>query len=166
MVPPVPAHRGDGTGMSNAADRLARSRQAIIAQAQSRQRRREGRDDDEGADDAREPHSGAARGQHGAAGWLRHARHAVRRWWQHHPASMGVELVTPALAAYAARKPVQYLGLAALAGAVFVAVRPWRLVSVTGLIVAIAKSSQLSSVIMSAMAGADFGAEEDEQPPV
>lgn len=158
--------------MSDAADRLARTRLAIIAQAQSRERRHERRGGAGRSDDARQ-HAGTdeelrrerdAADRHGPARWLRHARHAVRSWWRHHPASMGLELVTPALSAYAARKPVQYLAIAAAAGAVVMLVRPWRLISVTGLIVAIVKSSQLSSVVMSAMAGADFGKEDDEPP--
>lgn len=155
--------------MSGAADKLAQTRLAIIAHVQSRERRGGGRHDDPrqptGADDEpngqREP--GAAN-RRSPAGWLRHARHVARSWWRHHPASAGLELVTPALSAYAARKPLQYLGIAAAVGALVVLVRPWRLISVTGLIVAIVKSSQLSSVVMSAMAGADFGKEDDEPP--
>jgi hypothetical protein len=48
-------------------------------------------------------------------------------------------------------------------GAVLMLVRPWRLVSATGVVVALLKSSQLSSLLMSAVAGADFG-QEDEPP--
>ena len=69
---------------------------------------------------------------------------------------MGLELATPALSAYAGRKPLQFLGIAAAAGAVVVIARPWRLISVTGLLVAIAKSSQLSTVLMSALSAADY----------
>lgn len=157
--------------MSDAADKLARTRLAIIAQAQSRERRHERRgasrsdgprEQAGGDEEPRQEANGADRG--GPAGWLRHARRVASSWWRHHPASMGLELVTPALSAYAARKPVQYLAIAAAAGAVVMLVRPWRLISVTGLIVAIVKSSQLSSVVMSAMAGADFGKEDDEPP--
>jgi len=69
---------------------------------------------------------------------------------------MGLELATPALSQYAARKPAQFLGIAAVVGAVIVIARPWRLISVTGLLMAVVKSSQLSSVVMSAMSAADF----------
>lgn len=157
--------------MSDAADKLAQTRLAIIAHLQGRERRHEHRgaqryaDPQHGApheqaDDPRGP--GANR--RSPAGWLHHAQHVARNWWRHHPASMGLELVTPALASYAARKPVQYLGIAAAVGAVFMVVRPWRLISVTGLVVAIVKSSQLSSVVMSALAGADFGRDDGEPP--
>ncbi|HEY0886437.1 MAG TPA: hypothetical protein VGE20_14195 [Ramlibacter sp.] len=159
--------------MSDAADKLAQTRLAIIAHLQGRERRHEHRGAERYADPQQsaqeEERTDRARARDGGrrspAGWLRHAQHVARSWWRHHPASMGLELVTPALASYAARKPVQYLGIAAAAGAVFMVIRPWRLISVTGLIVAIVKSSQLSSVVMSAMAGADFG-KDDGEPPV
>jgi hypothetical protein len=75
---------------------------------------------------------------------------------------MGLELATPVLAAYASKKPAQFLGIAAAVGALVMVVRPWRLISLTGLVVALVKSSQLSSVIMSAMSAADF--QKDDQP--
>lgn len=159
--------------MSDAADKLAATRLAIIAHLQGRERRHEHRGAERYADplqdaqDEERTERPRARngGRRSPAGWLQHAQHVARSWWRHHPASMGLELVTPALSSYAARKPVQYLGIAAAVGAVFMVVRPWRLISVTGLIVAIVKSSQLSSVVMSAMSGADFG-KDDGEPPV
>jgi hypothetical protein len=75
---------------------------------------------------------------------------------------MGVELATPVLSAYARRKPMQYLGIAALVGAVFVVAKPWRLISATGIVVALLKSSQLSGLMMSAMSAADF--RRDDRP--
>jgi len=65
-------------------------------------------------------------------------------------------MATPALSAYAARKPVQFLGIAAAVGAVVVVTRPWRLISLTGVLVALAKSSQLSGLVMSAMSSSDL----------
>jgi hypothetical protein len=44
-----------------------------------------------------------------------------------------------------------------VAGAVLMLARPWRLISVTTLVVAVLKSSQLSSLLMSALSAADFG---------
>lgn len=158
--------------MSDAAEKLAQTRLAIIAHVQARERRHERRTPEEDEEStvahaAHEVRSGARRawdrGSARAAGWLGRARHILRTWWRHHPASMGVELATPALASYAARKPVQYLGIAAGVGALLALTRPWRLVSATGLLVAVLKSSQLSSLVMSAMSGADFG-HEDEPP--
>lgn len=156
--------------MSEAADKLAQTRLAIIAHLQGRERRHEHRgaeryEDPQGAQHEGQTDRPRARSRgRTPAGWFHHAQHVARTWWRHHPASMGLELVTPALSSYAARKPVQYLGIAAVIGAVFMVVRPWRVISVTGLIVALVKSSQLSGMVLSAMSGADFGKEDDEPP--
>ena len=148
--------------MSDAGDRLARSRLAIIAQVQ--RRGRGGREDDP----AREQHPYARqreRGEpdwtfpherEGIAGWFGGLKRALNAWWRHHPAHMGVELATPILSDYAHRRPVQYLAIAAAVGAVVVVVRPWRLITVGGLLAALLKSSQVSSLLMSALSAADF----------
>jgi len=155
--------------MSDAAEKLARTRLAIIAHLQARERQHE-RDNIDFGDEPAQARAGEPRRRGGregrrplhtaAADWLGRARRIARTWWRHHPASMGVDMAKPVLSAYAARKPVQYLAIAAVAGAVLVVTRPWRLVSGTGLLLALLKSSQLSSLIMSAMAGADYGGEE------
>jgi hypothetical protein len=151
--------------MSDAADKLARTRLAIIAHLQARERRHE-RDNIDFDDEPRSQAHGTDAPRAGfrehmrhstAAGWFARARRIGRTWWRHHPASMGLDMAKPALSAYAAQKPVQYLGLAAAAGVVIALTRPWRLVSGTGLLLAVLKSSQLSSLVMSAMAGADYG---------
>ena len=151
--------------MSDAADKLALTRLAIIAHVQRRERRREKPrsgdesetevDDDEWAEDAP---SGGRRS------WFAGFKRAGSTWWRHHPARMGLDMATPMLSAYAARKPLQYLGFAALLGAVLVVTRPWRLISLTGLLVALVKSSQLSSMVLSAMSAADYG--KDQRPPL
>jgi len=63
----------------------------------------------------------------------------------------------------ASRKPAQFLGIAAAVGAVVMIAKPWRLISLTGVIVALVKSSQLSNVVMSAMSAADF---HRDRPPM
>ncbi|MDB5875395.1 MAG: hypothetical protein JWQ07_4837 [Ramlibacter sp.] len=142
--------------MSNAGDRLARTRLALIEQAQRRERRHEGRDGErEYAHAGADENDGGGTRPHGA-GWFGSIKHVVGTWWRHHPAHMGIELVTPLLSTYARRKPAQFLGIAALVGAVVVVARPWRLISATGLLIAVLKSSQLSGVLLSAMAAADF----------
>lgn len=147
--------------MSDAADRLARTRLAIIDQIQNREYRAQGgrsgrRRQREAAGDAEgEP-------EPAGSGWFGHLGRAASAWWRHHPAHLGLELAAPALSAYASRKPLQYLGIAAAVGAIVVIVRPWRLISVTGLLVALAKSSQLSSVLLSALSAADFRKDHDE----
>jgi len=153
--------------MSDASDKLAQSRLAIVAHIQRRDRhsvrddmrqeRLEGSDGEQQAWDEADDHGGGPRA------WVSHFKHAAMSWWRQHPAHFGVELATPMLSKFASRKPVQFLAIAAAVGAVVVIARPWRLISLTGLIVAIVKSSQLSSVLMSAMSAADF--QKDHQRP-
>jgi len=155
--------------MSDAARRLAQTRLAIIEEIDQREHRGEQRGSrDEGRAQAREQARDERRERDGSprrarpSGWFGSARHALRTWWRHHPAHMAVELATPALGAYAEKRPFRLLGIAAVVGAVVVVTRPWRLISVTGLLVAVAKSSQLSGLLMSALSAADF--QRDERP--
>jgi len=159
--------------MSDAARRLAQTRLAIIEEIDQREHRgdqrgsREGRDN--GRAQAREQARAERRERDGSprrarpSGWFGTARHALSTWWRHHPAHMAVELATPALGVYAEKRPFRLLGIAAVVGALVVVTRPWRLISVTGLLVAVAKSSQLSGLLMSALSAADF--QRDEQRP-
>jgi hypothetical protein len=141
--------------MSDAADKLARTRRAILEQIEHREHGSQ-------RGDAQRPHERSGGREHEyerkapGHGWFARFRYAAGTWWRHHPAHMGLELATPALSVYASRKPLQYLGIAAAVGAVVVIARPWRLMSLTGLLVAIAKSSQLSSVVLSALSAADY----------
>jgi hypothetical protein len=147
--------------MSDAADRLARTRLAILDEIEPRGRPQRGKSEPRGE---REPDGAAQDGEPraGVGGWFARIGHAARIWWRHHPAHMGLELATPALSAFADKKPLQFLGIAAAVGAVVVIARPWRLISVTGLLVAIAKSSQLSTILLSALSAADY--RKDRQP--
>lgn len=142
--------------MSGASDRLARSRLAIIEQIQHRERRHQRSDTGsrrEREPDGGEPKEGEPGG--GQAGWFARIEDAARSWWRYHPAHLGLELATPALSAYAGRKPLQFLAIAAAAGALVAIARPWRLISLTGLLVAIAKSSQVSGLLLSALSAAN-----------
>ena len=131
------------------ADRLARSRLAIIEHLERREHRHD-------SHHAGEEASGAGGGDSAdrpsrSSGWLGGISAAAKAWWRHHPAQLGLELVTPALESYARRKPFQVLGISAAVGAVLVLTRPWRLISLTTVLVAMVKSSQLTGVVMSAL---------------
>ena len=76
-------------------------------------------------------------------------KRAVRAWWQHHPAQLALDLAQPVLGRYAEEKPLQLLAVAAGVGAAAVLLRPWRLVSVSGLLIATLKSSELSGFLHS-----------------
>jgi hypothetical protein len=165
--------------MSDSADKLARTRLAIIEHVHRKERKRRGQEPDPVATRQAHPQQHASAQQMGRAsdepyrsempmpdqaeGWAAHALHAVRTWWRYHPAHMVVDIATPALSSYARRKPVQYLGIAAAVGAVFLLARPWKLISVTGLVVALLKSSQVSALLMSAMSSSQ---NPKDDPPV
>jgi hypothetical protein len=140
------------------ADRLERTRLAILEHVHRKEQRKHKapevapqpvfESDLEGA-----PPTARSRVRKGGpAGWLGHARDMVDDWWRYHPAHMAGDLARPALASYASRKPVQYLAIAAGAGVLLLLLRPWKLISATGVLVAVAKSPQVASLVMSAMA--------------
>jgi hypothetical protein len=146
--------------MSDAADRLARSRLAILDQLRNREHRPQGGKSERRREAAaHETPEGEPDG--GENGWFGPLRRAASAWWRHHPAHLGLELAAPVLSAYAGKKPLQFLGIAAAVGALVMIARPWRLISVTGLLVALAKSSQLSSLLMSALSAADYRKDRD-----
>jgi hypothetical protein len=151
--------------MSDAADKLARTRRAILEQIARRERGGRGRDgDDVGLDEDEDetwesnepPTRSAAGSSRKLRGRLGAMRRALMSWWRHHPAHLGLELATPALSSYAGRQPLRFVGIAAAVGALAAILRPWRLISLTGLLVALVKTSQLSNVVMSALSAADF----------
>lgn len=76
------------------------------------------------------------------SGW----RQGLRAWWRSQPAHLALELGQPVFEKYARAHPIKVLALSAGAGAVVVLARPWRLISVTGVLVAALKSAQLSSL--------------------
>jgi hypothetical protein len=147
--------------MSDAADKLARSRQAILDHVARRHRHHDPRiETAEGfadPDRAVEPDDAPDPG----AGWLGHMKHAVRTGWRYHPAHMVVDLAAPLMHDYARRKPIQLLGISLAAGAVLTFARPWKLISVGTIIVAVLKSSQLSHLFMAAMSAADYRKDND-----
>jgi hypothetical protein len=146
--------------MSAAGDKLARSRRAILEHVAGRQRRHDPREEtaqglSEGYAfaDTQPPDQGS--------GWFGHLRHGVRTWWRYHPAHMAVDLASPMMRSYARRKPLQLLGISLLAGAALTFARPWKLISLTTLVVALLKSSQLSNLFMAAMSAADYRKDHD-----
>jgi hypothetical protein len=142
--------------MSRATDKLAHTRRAIIVQLHGAEPvSRSGPPGEE-----RSPADKPASGQRG---WWGKLERAAGMWWRQHPASTGLELAKPVLATYAAQRPVQFLGIAAAAGAVIVVTRGWRLISIAGLLAALIKSSPLSSFALAALAAAD-GEKEDPEP--
>jgi len=144
--------------MSEGSEKLARSRQAIIEYVARKQRRHDPRESVEGRDfppgDDYEFEDGESMPAGG--GWFTHLARAVRVWWRYHPAHMVVELASPLMRTYARRKPAQLLGIAFAAGALLTFARPWKLISIGTIVVALLKSSQLSHLVTAAMSAADY----------
>ena len=145
--------------MSDASNKLAQSRKAILEHIARKQRRHDPREATEQGyaftgdqDDPRFDEDPPA----AAGGWFGHMKHAVRTWWRYHPAHMAVDLASPLMRSYARRKPVQLLAISLAAGAALTFARPWRVISITTLVIAVLKSSQLSSLFMAAMSAADY----------
>ena len=151
--------------MSDASDRLARNRQAILEHIAKRHRRHDPREEPPQHYD--DPYANFAAYEAPdddfGSGWFGRLQHAVRTWWRYHPASMAVDLATPMMRSYARRKPLQLLAISAAAGAALTLARPWRLISLTTLAVALLKSSQLSHLLMAAVSAADFR-KDNERP--
>lgn len=91
--------------------------------------------------------------------WASALARAVQTWWRNQPASVAFGVAKPVLGRYAERQPFKLLGVAAVAGAALVLLRPWRLVSVGGLALAAVKSAAVPGVLMSL-----FAAREDGKP--
>lgn len=151
------------------AERLARSRLAIVEHLAGRDKRRDRADGperqlahpaDEGEDAG--PELEGEDDRRSRRGWFGGMTGAARAWWRHHPAQFALELATPVLQSTMRKRPFLVLGAAAGIGVLLVVTRPWRVISVGTLLLAIVKSSQLSGVVMSALAGAQGWHEEQE----
>lgn len=140
--------------MSDATDKLDRSRRAILEHVARRERRHDPRE--EAAEAFGGPVEDDDYGPEAGEGWFGHLRHAARTWWRYHPAHMAVDLAAPLMRNYARRKPWQLVGISFAAGAALTFARPWKLISLTTLAVAVLKSSQLSNLLMAAMSAADY----------
>ena len=121
-------------------ERLANSRKAIVGHmlgGASRKNRteqdREGRDFSQSA---------------GTSRWSTF-KNAVLSWWHHHPAHVALDIAQPLIGKYASEQPLKLLGIAAAAGALIMLVRPWRMVTIGGVLLAAVKSSGISSALLS-----------------
>ena len=75
----------------------------------------------------------------------------VSSWWHDHPARSVAMVLESATSEYARRKPIQVVAVAAVAGAAVVLLRPWRMVSVTALMLTLLRSSNFTSVATSVL---------------
>lgn len=139
-------------------ERLANSRKAIV-----RHMSRDKLDHNETRDTG-EPDAPDDAAQFGGGGTWGVVKHALKSWWRYHPVSVAFDLARPMLGRYAEEKPLQLLGVAAAAGAAAVVLRPWRLVSLGGLLVAALKSSELSGTVLAMLSGAHQTSDKNSHP--
>lgn len=149
--------------MSASSDKLAQSRLAIMEHVNRKDRRSERPERPDAGEPGNEPGESEAKAA-ARTGWVANLSDAGKSWWRRHPASMALELATPSLASFARRHPFQFLGGAAVLGAVVLVARPWKLISVTGVLVAVLKSSEITGLVMSAISPANHPNGE-QQPP-
>lgn len=83
--------------------------------------------------------------------WSSMARGVAQRWWRRHPAHAMGQLARPLLDHYARKEPAKLMAVAAATGAVLVLVRPWRLLSVTAVLAAVLKTSDVADVVNTLM---------------
>jgi hypothetical protein len=151
--------------MSEASDKLNRTRQAILEHVARRERRHDPREEPpQGYETAASWPPPDANDMDFGSGWFGHLKHAVGTWWRYHPAHMAVDLATPLMRNYARRKPGQLILIGLGVGAALTFARPWRLISIGTLLVALLKSSQLSSLFMAAMSAADYRKDASRPP--
>lgn len=120
-------------------ERLANSRQAIV-----RQMRHE-------APDASEEGGSSSEIDASASTWGL-AKQAAAAWWQNHPARLATDLGRPLVQNLAEEQPLKLLGISAGLGAAVIILRPWRLISLTGILLAALKSSEVAGFANSFLA--------------
>lgn len=127
------------------AQRLARSRQALLTEL---------RGDAAPAPAASPPTSiPPAEAAHllDQVPWAPVARHVARRWWRRHPLNAASQIARPLLGRVAREQPAKLVAAAAAAGALAVLVRPWRLLSVTAVLAAVMKTSDVADLVTTLM---------------
>ncbi len=88
-------------------------------------------------------------GEHVA--WVSVARRLGERWWRRHPANAVGQLAKPLLKRYAREQPFKVLGTAAGIGAAVVLIKPWRLLSITAVLAAVLKTSDIADLVTTLM---------------
>ena len=146
--------------------RLADSRRAIV-QIMNRDHQEPINDDNSNSSSSRTtdsahetfeggPHSNPSAHRHssGLNGLWRAVRRASSAWWRSHPAHLAVDVCHPMLEKYARENPLKLVGVAAAVGAVVVIAKPWRLISITGVLITAMRSTQMSSLVASLLSSA------------
>jgi hypothetical protein len=83
--------------------------------------------------------------------WASVARNVVQRWWRRHPANAAGQLARPLVERYGREQPAKLVAAAAGAGALIVLIRPWRLLSITAVLAAVLKTSDVADLVTTLM---------------
>ncbi len=127
--------------------RLTLSRQALIARLQGEQSHHP---DEIDAAAGTRPHRGGNASPR-PFNWSAVAGSVVRRWWRRHPANAAGQLALPLLERYAREEPAKLVAAAAATGALVVLVKPWRLLSITAVLAAVLKTSDVADLVTTLM---------------
>lgn len=79
------------------------------------------------------------------------ARNLFERWWSRHPANAAGQLARPMLERFAKQQPAKLIAVSAGIGALVVLVKPWRLLSITALLAAVLKTSDVADMVTTLM---------------
>lgn len=142
--------------------RLAISRRALVRQLHGGEDVRHDQEPhylaSESDDDLEYAHHDASTGpgdeprRHGRGNvWVSVACNVAQRWWRRHPAHAAGQLARPVLEHYARTEPAKLMAAAAATGALLVLVKPWRLLSVTAVLAAVLKTSDVADVVNTLM---------------
>ncbi|MDO9114023.1 MAG: hypothetical protein Q7U63_09525 [Polaromonas sp.] len=125
--------------MLSARQRLDNSRQAIVRQM--------------GHDNATAvEHGGSENEIDASASTWSLVKQTATSWWHGHPASLALDFAKPRMQRFAQEQPLKLLAISAGMGAAAVLLRPWRLISLTGLVFAALKSSEVTGLASSLLA--------------
>ncbi|HQR98718.1 MULTISPECIES: hypothetical protein [unclassified Polaromonas] len=120
-------------------ERLDKSRQAIVRQM--------------GHDNATAvEHGGSDTEIDASASTWSLVKQTASSWWHGHPASLALDFARPRMQRFAQEQPLKLLAISAGMGAAAVLLRPWRLISLTGLVLAALKSSEVTGLASSLLA--------------
>lgn len=134
--------------------RLARNRQAMLAEVRGGARRVPARSAASGEDsqDAGAARPTGADGDADPSGFSM-IRRGIGAWWQAHPARIAAHVAEPALRELAREQPLKLVGIAAGVGAAAALLRPWRLVSLGAVLAIALRPVNWSSLILGMIAG-------------
>lgn len=86
----------------------------------------------------------------------------LRRWWQEHPVRLALDVGVPVLQTFARAYPLPVMAACVAVGAAVVWLRPWRLLPLSALLMATARSVPLGDLLAAWRAQAERSASSQE----